>query len=111
MLKIIDEFDLKGLEKLGFKRVEFRKMFNDWVRSYQYEVKTFNDVADYHLLMQTDTIIIHDEDSVDYKGKIQIIIQDHSKVNFGDKIVGMAEETMSKLFDLIQAGIVEKVEE
>lgn len=111
MLKIKDEINLKELEKFGFKRVEFRKMFNDYVRSYQYEVKEFIDICDYHKCMQTDTIIIHDEDSVDYKGNIQIIIEDHSKVDFGHKIVGMKEETMSKLFDLIQAGLVEKVVE
>ena len=109
MLKIKDNVDLKELEKFGFKRVEFRKMFSDYVRSYQYEVKAFNDICDYHLLMQTDTIIVHDKDSVDYERNIQIIIQDHSKVDFGDKIVGMKEETMHKLFDLIQAGLVEKV--
>lgn len=110
MLKIKDNVDLKELEKFGFKRVEFRKMFNDYVRSYQYEIEKSIDVCDRHLLMQTDTIIVHDKDSVDYKGNIQIIIQDHSRVNFGDKIVGMNEETMSKLFDLIQAGLVEKVD-
>lgn len=109
MLKIKDNVDLKELEKFGFKRVEFRKMFSDYVRSYQYEVNDFIDVCDRHLLMQTDTIIVHDKDSVDYERNIQIIIQDHSKVDFGQKIVGMKEETMSKLFDLIQAGLVEKV--
>lgn len=111
MLKIKDNVDLKELEKFGFKRVEFRKMFNDYVRSYQYEVKNFIDVCDYHKLMQTDTIIIHDKDSVDYEKHIQIIIEDHSIIDFGCKIVGMQEKTMSKLFDLIQAGLVEKVNE
>ena len=109
MLKIKDNVDLKELEKFGFKRVEFRKVFSDYVRSYQYEVKTFNDICDYHLFMQTDTIIVHDKDSVDYERNIQIVIQDHSKVDLGYKIVGIKEETMSKLFDLIQAGLIEKV--
>lgn len=109
MLKIKDNVDLKELEKFGFKRVEFRKMFSDYVRSYQYEVKKFIDICDYHKCMQTDTIIIHDKDSVDYERNIQIIIEDHSIVDFGCKIVGMQEKTMSKLFDLIQAGLVEKV--
>ena len=109
MLKIKDNVDLKELEKFGFKRVEFRKMFSDYVRSYQHEVKNFIDICDYHKCMQTDTIIIHDKDSVDYERNIQIIIEDHSIVDFGGKIVGMQEKTMSKLFDLIQAGFVEKV--
>jgi hypothetical protein len=111
MLKIRDNVDLKELEKFGFKRVEFRKMFNDYVRSYQYEVKNFIDICDYHKCMQTDTIIIHDKDSVDYERNIQIVIEDHSIVDFGCKIVGMQEKTMSKLFDLISAGLVEKVGE
>ena len=89
----------------------FRKIFNDYVRSYQYEAKNFIDICDYHKLMQTDTIIIHDKDSVDHERNIQIIIEDHSIVDFGGKIVGMQEKTMSKLFDLISAGLVEKVGE
>ena len=109
MLKIKDNVDMKDLEKFGFKRVEFRKVFSDYVRSYQYEVKNFIDICDYHKCMQTDTIIIHDKDSVDYERNIQIIIEDHSIVDFGRKIVGMQEKTMSKLFDLIKADMVEKV--
>ena len=77
MLKIKDSVDLKELEKFGFERVEFRKMFSDYVRSYQFTSKDISNIS--NKLMQTDTIIIHDEDSVMNKGNIQIVIEDLTK--------------------------------
>lgn len=110
MLKIKDSVDLKELEKFGFKRVEFRKMFSDYVRSYQFESKNISNLS--NKLIQIDTLIIHDKNSVMNKGDIQIIIEDLIKIDvFGTRIYGLGDEIQNKLFDLFQADLIEKVEE
>ena len=87
MLKIKDNVDLKELEKFGFKRVEFRKIFHDYVRSYQWETDTTMQILeDEPILIQTDTIIIHDKDSVNTERSIQIIIEDFKEIKFAHNL-------------------------
>lgn len=80
MLKIIDEFDLKGLEKFGFEEIKF-----GWTnKKYTHFVKSMGCCA-YKILIE----------------------KENRRLHFNIPTL----PTYDLLFDLIQAGIVEKVEE
>lgn len=84
MLKIKDEVDLKELEKFGFKYDEETKMY------YKNCIGTFN------------KFFIPTENNLDeFRG--QIIF--HNQSNFATTLY------LDTLYDLIQAGLVEKIEE
>lgn len=101
MLKIKDEVDLKELENFGFKLNEDN--------NYEYK--------NYYPLEEDGTRYV-DENGFDYKWRIEIykreninelwieiINNDCSYHNEGTDI----EELFNKIYDLIQAGLVEKV--
>ena len=112
MLRFNNNLDLKELEKFGFKRVEFRKCFHDYVRSYQWETKSYIDLLDgERKLIQTDTIIIHDVDSVCYTGRVQVVLESHNQVGPFNELMGVQDKTLEKLFELTQAGLLEIVDE
>lgn len=84
MLKIKDEVDLKELEKFGFK---YDEQMNYW---YKHCLGTFN------------KFIVLTEDDIDsFNG--QIVFYNDSAFN--------TTLYLDTLYDLIQAGLVEKVEE
>lgn len=82
MLKIKDNVDLKELEKFGFKNVSYK--------NYVYTPKVDIDLNE--IWVDGDTKKI---DIIDYTHNVEYII----------------DENLDKLFDLIQAGLVEKVSE
>jgi hypothetical protein len=83
MLKIKDNVDLKELEKFGFKFIE---------------VKRYDEFEYFYEAEQDDETL-----TVDLKDK-SIYTTCHSQF-------GYTETIFDVLFDLIQAGLVEKVEE
>ena len=87
MLKIKDEIDLKELEKFGFKGKSFDK--NNFYGAFFYRF-TKNDELLYSVVITSTHHYIQIRDG-----------------NF-DNIAGSLQDL---LFDLIQAGLVEKVEE
>ena len=98
MLKIKDVIDLKELEKFGFKKVEKRVFFSDWYRAYE-RIEETN--------IYKCKISIHIEDSVEECRTINI--GGTANVGgFGSPMFS-ADNIMEILFDLIQAGLVEKV--
>ena len=84
MLKIKDNVDLKELEKFGFTTQQN-------VPSWDYRIKTGK--YDYAEL------------SIDYSKEICI----YNTTEYRD--ADIPDELLDKIFDLIQAGLVEKVEE
>lgn len=82
MLKIKDNVDLKELEKYGFKNVSYK--------NYVYKPKVDIDLNE--IWVDGDTKKIH-------------IIDCDSDVGY------IVDENLDKLFELIQAGLVEKVSE
>lgn len=83
MLKIKDDVDLKGLENYGFK---YDKVLKHW---YKHCLGTFNKFI---------VLTINDIDAV----KGQIVFYNDSAFN--------TTLYLDTLYDLIQAGLVEKVE-
>lgn len=91
MLKIIDDFDLKGLEKFGFKKCESY--------CYCYYCRDINsDCARVSICKPT-------------QWKDRGICFDYLPEFDDEGFQAILEEYENILFDLIQAGIVEKVEE
>lgn len=82
MLKIKDNVDLKKLEKYGFRNVSYK--------NYVYKPKVDIDLNE--IWVDGDT------------KKIDIVDCDHD-------VGHIVNENLDKLFELIQAGLVEKVEE
>ncbi len=82
MLKIKQEVDLKELEKFGFKNVSYK--------NYVYTPKVDIDLNEIRVDSDTKKIYITDSDS---------------------DVGHIVDENLDKLFELIQAGLVEKVSE
>lgn len=99
-----EQHQIYELEKYGFKRVEFRKCFSDFVRSYQLSVDTMC----MDIVASNSTIIVHDKDSIDYEGNIQLIIEDKTIPMFGSSLAGVDNKILCVLFDLIKDGLVIK---
>ena len=85
MLKIIDEFDLKGLEKLGFKEAEVWGNA-DWV----YDFVPYTEVGSSYLVIYSET---------------REVVFDYVDFFLSRK------ECFDLMYELINSGIVEKVEE
>ena len=86
MLKIKDEIDLKELEKFGFICCND---FTDTYKENNYGYYVFND--SFYVDFQNDNY--------------------HKLGSISFSYEPIQEENIDKLFDLIQAGLVEKVEE
>ena len=108
MLKIKDNVDLKELEKFGFEKREQRLMFQDYFRGYEKNFEVSSQIGDYKTDLGFCKITIHDEDSVCERGTIFIGGINKNKLCYGE--FGVKDETLDLLFDLIKAGLVEKVE-
>lgn len=94
MLKIKDNVDLKELEKFGFK---YRKHYDNYIKLHN--EKNYEDFVDNYIQIGNDRILqpyarILDGHDTDYIDASQVIIKD---------------EFLDTLYDLIQAGLVEKV--
>ena len=81
MLKIKDDVDLKELEKFGFRRSD----------------KIFNYIYDYTIRTTIDS-------------QIKIYADRHIKIS-QTSMLDLNNSLQNKLYDLIQAGLVEKVED
>lgn len=87
MLKIKDAIDLKGLENYGFFKIELRHNENIYSTLYRkYTLTTYND---------------YDEAMIEIDSKTRVIRL------FQKDLDGI--EYLDTLYDLIKAGIVEKV--
>ena len=93
MLKIIDDYDLKGLEKFGFEENTLLRTENE----------------KYFILTQLTKNCLY------YLDIFFIVNTTSRKLRFETSTYGIqdyeVEDFANLLFDLIQAGIVEKVEE
>jgi hypothetical protein len=89
MLKIKDDVDLKELEKFGFKTIKAE----DEVIEYAYIPTKRNHSVNIHIY--GDNIMPWNK----YTFSRKIVLSNHT------------QKTFDILFDLIQAGLVEKVEE
>lgn len=96
MLKIKDEIDLKELEKFGFKRVQQNKKLN-----YIYFPTKEEYCMGNSILIQDDTTI--------YSLGYHIDEDRQMKFRFNTEVMEF-NKTINVLYDLIQAGLVEKVE-
>ena len=83
MLKIKDNVDLKELEKFGFKFVKVKRVDEF---DYYYEIE------------QSDETLT-------------VFVKDKSIWTCSNNFAGYTDTIFDVLFDLIQAGLVEKVEE
>ena len=52
-----------------------------------------------------------DVDSVCYTGYVQVILENHNRVGPLNEIMGLSDKTLEKLFELMQAGLLEIVDE
>lgn len=84
MLRIKPEVDLKELEKFGFKYIEHDKIYTKTVDNYNYE---YNKIY----IMPNDRILIFG--------------------HYQDEYGATDTKSLDTLYDLITAGLVEKVEE
>ena len=96
MLKIKDNVDLKELEKFGFA---YRKYYNNYIKLHS--EKNYHDFVDNYIQIEKNGTIkpfvqLLDRHSEKYIDKNQALIKD---------------EFLDTIYDLIQAGLVEKVED
>ena len=107
MLKIKDNVDLKELKKFGFEKTEnysrtHKCLFENGKEDY-YTETTYR----YDNGLNTIEILEKRENS-DWKHMNK---EREIYVNSNDYDIGISKDTLDKLYDLIQAGLVEKVEE
>lgn len=104
MLKIKDNVDLKELEQFGFKKTEnycktHKSLFENGKEDYYKETKYKYDNG-----LNTIEILEKRENSdwkhMNKEREIYIVSNDYD--------VGIPKDTIDKLYDLIQAGLVEK---
>ncbi len=96
MLKIIDDVDLKELEKkYKFKQIQQNKRIN-----YIYKP---NEYSSNSIIVCNDRNLFNLNYYIDQDRQIEF--------NFNTQATSDFDKTISVLFDLIQAGLVEKVKE
>lgn len=88
MLKIKNDVDLKELTKYGFKKLEYD------TRGHKYSWKRFLDNVNYYELY------------IARNNRISINI----KNEYGFNHIVIKEKLQDKLYDLIQGGLIEKVD-
>lgn len=110
MLKIIDNVDLKELEKFGFKpfySCDTGKIIYWYKRIYDYNF-SMKKVPEYIIIKICDTKICFDETIIFKRGKTKEI---KNMINFNMSKKGDRYDLLFNiLYDLIQAGLVEKIE-
>lgn len=96
MLKIKDNVDLKELEKFGFA---YRKYYNNYIKLHS--EKNYHDFVDNYIQIEKNGTI---------KPFVQLL-DGHDEKYIDEKQAIIKDELLDTIYDLIQAGLVEKVED
>ena len=107
MLKIKDEIPLKELEKFGFQLNENNTYEYKELYPLEADGTRYVDDNDFDYIWSITIYKRIRPEEEFYELYIEIINNDCSYHNEGDEVEGIGD----KLYDLIQAGLVEKVEE
>lgn len=96
MLKIKDEKDLKELEKFNFT---YRKHYKDYTKLHS--EKDYEDYVDNYIQVGSDRIL----------KPYTRILNGHNEEYCDNSQTNIKDEFLDTIYDLIQAGLVEKIKE